>query len=148
LRAKALGLFLVTLAGAFATTRAPSLADSKPPYETKIACGEIVTAQIVFGEIASACSEGRDAVPAFSNEASYQAYYRFDADPSCDVKCLRPMYSQMKRAGVMYPLISGDKVIVLSSKTDPEDKHYRICRIKTARGRWIVACLALANFPD
>ena len=94
------------------------------------------------------CEAGHDAVPAFSDVRAYQTYYRLDGDNNCDERCLRPLYSQMKRDGVMRPLISGDRVVVLSAFVDPEDKRYRICRVKTARGTWLVICDALAVSPD
>lgn len=126
----------------------PASASRKLPYTTTIKCGEIMTARLTLGPRAQMCEPGLDAIPAFTDIRSYEAYYKVDGDQSCDENCLRPIYNEMRRDGRMHPLISGDPVTVLAVTRDPDDAHYQVCRVKAARGRWLILCLALADYPD
>lgn len=128
---------------------ASSVAQASPrmPYSTTIRCGEIMTARLTLGDVAAMCMAGRDAIPAFVNVRAYETYYRVDGDPQCDESCLRPLYREMRQNGSMRPLISGERVTVLGVFADPEDKRYKICRVKTTRGTWLVICDALAVAP-
>lgn len=118
------------------------------PYTTTLHCGDILTARLTFGDRAEWCTPGLDAVPGFANVRAYETYYRLDDDNSCDEACLGPLYRQMKASGSMRPLVSGDRVTVLSVSPDPDDKRYRICRVRTTHGTWLVICNALTVEPD
>ena len=137
----------------FIVQPSPVSARTSFPYETTIHCGELSTAILTLGSLggetgAAACTKGRDAIPAFTTVSAYESYYKVDGGSSCDEDCLKPTFNAMKSAGLMRPLLSGDRVTVLGAFRDPDDHRYTICRVTAKARNFLVLCDALAVQPE
>ncbi len=135
---------------AFAVT-STSIAGPRFPYSTAVQNGDISTARILFGNGAQGGVPGHDAAPVFTDLSAYQMYYAVVTPSDCDDACARRIYRTLLTAHRMDTAIVGERVSVLSAQTDPQDKHYQICRIRRSspsRSRTAyILCNALAEQP-
>jgi hypothetical protein len=141
----AFGLSLVAiLTGGLAAVAAGA---QRFPYATTVNSGDRIIAQMIFGNAAAGTVPGRDAIPVFTDVRAYDLFYQVDDDQSAsDADAVR-IYRSLHANGRADYLVVGKRVSVLAVLSDPEDTHYKICRVSYDAKTRLVLCNALADFP-
>ncbi len=122
---------------------APAIADDLThPVATKICCGDLIIAQMVFGKSAAWKQAGKDAAVVFTDPKAYDAFYQVDTDDA-NPSAVRSLYRKLHAEGRADVITVGKKVTLEGKEPDLQDAENPICRITYGGKEYLVVCIAL-----